>query len=340
MRLVTAAVVISIAGLALNASAASTGKAPAKDTSNQKSSMRAAKAPAKTTEQPKAEPKTPAKPADDHGHDHATDAPSHDSHAEANTPVEAHEEPAAEPAVSTPAPAPTPTPAAGNNDAVDAVAAMNMLKEGNERWVAANTQNPSTEPARRADVATNGQHPFVTVLTCADSRLPVERLFDRGVGEIFTVRVAGNIAGDSEIATIEYGTGHLHTPLLVVMGHTKCGAVAAAVTDAEVHGKVAELVSRIEPAVDRAKRMTGDAGGDALTNAAIRENVWQTVTDLLKTSSGCRELVKNGQLQVVGAVCDVATGKVEFMGEHPWQSELVAAFDAMSNTATAEVETH
>jgi carbonic anhydrase len=326
MRLVSAAVIVTVAGLALTAGVSASSKAPATSGTAPKSSMRAPKSTPKPAEQPKAE----AKPAAESHDEHASET-THDDHTDAAAPAETNE---------APAPVATPAPTAAAGDAVDGVAALTMLKEGNERWVSDTEQNPSTEPQRRQDVAANGQHPFVTVLTCADSRLPVERIFDRGVGEIFTVRVAGNISGDSEIATIEYGTEHLKTPLLVVMGHTKCGAVAAAVTDAEVHGKVAELVGRIEPAVDRAKRLIGDANPEALAAAAVKENVWQSVTDLLKTSSVCRDLVKNGELQIVGAVCDISTGKVEFMGEHPWQSELVAAFDAMSSTATAEVETH
>lgn len=320
MRLVPAAVIVAIAGLALTTGASPATKAPATEHAPAKTSARAPKAPAKPAEQPKSESHD----------DHAAEAPTHDDHAH----TEANDAPA--PAAAPAAPAPATEPSV----TVDAAAALTMLKEGNERWASDKEQNPASEPQRRQDLAANGQHPFVTILTCADSRLPVERIFDRGVGEIFTVRVAGNIAGDSEIATIEYGTEHLKTPLLIVMGHTKCGAVAAAVTDAEVHGKVAELVGRIEPAVDRAKRLIGDANPDALAAAAVKENVWQSVTDLLKASSACRALVQNGELQIIGAVCDISTGKVEFMGEHPWQSELVAAFEAMSNTATAEAPTH
>lgn len=336
MRLVTAAVIVTVAGLALTTGANAASKPATSGGTAPKTSMRASKPAAKPTEspkaEPKAEPKVEPKPAPE-PHEEPAPAPSEEP-APAHTPAPEAEEPAP-----TPAPA-TPAPATPSSETVNAAAALNMLKEGNERWASDSEQNPSTEPQRRQDLAANGQHPFATVLTCSDSRLPLERLFDRGVGEIFGIRVAGNIMGDSELASIEYGTAHLKTPLLVVMGHTKCGAVAAAVTDAEVHGKVAELVGHIEPAVERAKRLAGDASPDALAAAAVKENVWQSITDLLKTSTTCRDLVKNGQLQVVGAVCDISTGKVEFMGEHPWQSELVAAFEAMSNTATANVDTH
>jgi carbonic anhydrase len=222
--------------------------------------------------------------------------------------------------------------------------ALKFLVDGNTRWVSNNTQDPNTDPQRRALIADKGQKPFATILTCADSRLPVERLFDRGVGELFTVRVAGNTAGTSETGTIEYGVGHLKTPLLVVMGHTKCGAVAAAASKAELHGAVAELVSNITPAVDRAKRNNPNADDQAVLNIAVKENVWQTIFTLIKTSSELRESIASGKVKVVGAVCDISTGKVEFMGEHPWQVELVDAMNArekarQANTATANAET-
>lgn len=209
-----------------------------------------------------------------------------------------------------------------------AEAALKMLQDGNARWVSGRVNSPNTDTARRSATAENGQKPFVTVLTCADSRLPVERLFDRGVGEVFVVRVAGNVAGGSETGTIEYGVGHLKTPLLVVMGHTKCGAVAAAASGAELHGKLGELVAEITPAVDRARRNNPGADEKALASLAIKENVWQQVFTLIRQSPELRAAIGKDEIKVVGAICDITTGKVEFMGEHPWQTELVDAMNA------------
>ncbi|MFZ4576372.1 MAG: carbonic anhydrase, partial [Phycisphaerales bacterium] len=177
---------------------------------------------------------------------------------------------------------------------------------------------------------------FVTVLTCADSRLPVERIFDRGVGDVFVVRVAGNVAGDSETGTIEYGVEHLNTPLLVVMGHTKCGAVAAAASGAQLHGKLAGLIDHIGPAVERARKNNPAADDAQIAQLAITENVWQTVYDLYKSSPEVLEKVENGELKVVGALCDISTGKVEWLGEHPWQSELLTALKAAPADAGPE----
>ena len=206
---------------------------------------------------------------------------------------------------------------------ISAEKGLALLAEGNARWVANQNENPADEPSRRAKVAEEGQKPFVTVLTCADSRLPVERLFDRGVGEVFVVRVAGNIAGVSETGTVEYGLGHLKAPLLVVMGHSKCGAVAAAASGAEVHGSVAKILDTIRPAIERAKRNNPGVDEKALVAAAVKENVWQTIFDLLKQSDEVRGMVERGEVKVVGAVCDISTGKVDILGEHPWQSELM-----------------
>jgi carbonic anhydrase len=222
-------------------------------------------------------------------------------------------------------------------EATDADTALNLLMEGNQRWVDGVPTAPNTSAERRANVADAGQTPMVSVLTCADSRLPIERIFDRGVGDVFVIRVAGNIAGDSEIGTIEYGVGHLKTPLLVVMGHSKCGAVAAAVSNADVHGKVKALIAHIEPAVVRVKRNNPGATDKELGNLAIKENVWQSVFDLLKGSAEVRTLVQDGKLKIVGAVCDISTGKVTWLGEHPWQSELL---DAMASGAPSKHEAH
>lgn len=213
--------------------------------------------------------------------------------------------------------------------------ALSVLQAGNARWVADKCENPNDEVSRRAQLAAEGQKPIATIITCADSRLPVERIFDRGVGELFVIRVAGNVAGDSETGTIEYGVEHLHTPLVVVMGHTKCGAVAAATGKELPHGKLGTLVSRITPAVERARKGMSGVDEAQLAAAAVRENVWQTIYDLMKNSPDIRTAAKNGEIQVVGAVCDIATGRVDWIGEHPWQTEILAALDRPA-TATEQ----
>lgn len=283
----------------------------------------AAKSKSKTTDKAAEKPadKEADAHADDHGDEHAT------------TPAKADAKSDAKPTTKKAA---KDEHTAADDDSIDAVSpdeALTLLQEGNQRWVDGEPANPNTDADRREDLAAHGQKPFVTVLTCADSRIPVERVFDRGVGEVFTVRVAGNVAGDSETGTIEYGVGHLKTGLLVVMGHTKCGAVAAACSGAQVHGKVASLIQHVTPAVERARKNNPGASESELATLTERENVWQSVYDLLKTSDEVREMVAAKNLKVVGAIYDISSGKVEFLGEHPWQTELVAAIDSASQHA-------
>ncbi|HEX2838339.1 MAG TPA: carbonic anhydrase [Phycisphaerales bacterium] len=291
----------------------------------------AAKSKSKTADKPTEKPteKSTDKKSDAHDDDHTSDQT--DDH------PDGHAAPAAKPTAKNPSkaqPAPAPVPAhAAAADSISPDEALALLQEGNQRWADGEPTNPNTDADRREDLAAHGQKPFVTVLTCADSRIPVERVFDRGVGEVFTVRVAGNVAGESEAGTIEYGVGHLKTGLLVVMGHTKCGAVAAACSGAQVHGKVASLIQHVTPAVERARKNNPGASESELATLTERENVWQSVYDLLKSSDEVREMVAAKNLKVVGAIYDISTGKVEFMGEHPWQTELVAAIDSASQHA-------
>ncbi|MCC6677401.1 MAG: carbonic anhydrase [Phycisphaerales bacterium] len=203
--------------------------------------------------------------------------------------------------------------------------AIKWLQDGNQRWTAGRDDAPNTSPARRQTVAA-GQHPFATILTCADSRIPVERVFDRGVGDLFVLRVAGNLVGPHEAGTIEYGAEHLDVPLLIVMGHTKCGAVGAAAGHGHAEGNISSLIQAIEPAVTRAERLNPSLPAAEIAAIAVKENVWQSIFDLLKTSQICRERVAKGELKIVGAVYDISGGSVEWLGEHPWQSELIAAF--------------
>ena len=330
MALKTAWKMISVVGLALTvhvatASSPAPEHAPAAKPAAAKPTS-AVKAVAKPVTKNEAKPE--AKPASD-AHGEAGGHPADEPAEHGTRTPETKAKPKSEPA------------AASHADvakAMDPDAALKLLQEGNERWVSGKFENPNTNSERRTQQATDGQSPFVTVLTCADSRLPVERVFDRGVGEVFVIRVAGNVAGPHEAGTIEYGAGHLNSRLLVVMGHSKCGAVAAACSGAKIEGNVGSLVENIKPAVDRAKSNT-NAEGAALTSAAIRENVWQSVFDLLRTSPDLCKMVKAGQVKIVGAVCDVSNGKVEWMGEHPWQDALVQAFTGR-DTATANAEQH
>ena len=200
-------------------------------------------------------------------------------------------------------------------------ASLMLLREGNLRYATGKSQHPNLDAERRSSTVAQGQDPFATILGCSDSREPVELIFDRGVGDLFIVRVAGNIAGSSELASVEYGVGHLNTPLLVVMGHTKCGAVTAVVKGAELHGHLPALAAKIKPAADKAKAETTNP--DAVIPKAIEANVWQTISDVLRRSSEVRAKVLAGKAHIVGAVYDLETGKVNWLGSHPDQDLLI-----------------
>ena len=200
--------------------------------------------------------------------------------------------------------------------------ALKTLKDGNARYVAGKVTHPNQDAARRTTL-TKGQDPFVTVLSCSDSRVPVELLFDQGIGDTFVVRVAGNVSDTDEVGTIEYGVGHLNTPLLVVMGHTGCGAVKAVLEGATVHGSIPALVDNIAPAVALAKAANPSASGAALLNEAVNANVWVSMDDIFKRSSEVRDLVKAGKLKVVGAVYNLESGEVTWLGAHAEQARLL-----------------
>ncbi|WP_084457029.1 carbonic anhydrase [Desulfogranum mediterraneum] len=200
--------------------------------------------------------------------------------------------------------------------------AVKLLKAGNIRFSTGNSSHPNTSANRlyQAGTESQGDHAFATVITCSDSRVPVERIFDAGIMDIFVVRVAGNVIDTDEAGSIEYGLAHVNTPVLVVLGHTQCGAVTA-VTHA-VHGKghalernIPPLVANITPAVERAIEQHPDIHGDEIIPMAIVENVWQGIEDLFMSSPSSRDLYKENKVKVVGAVYDVATGLVNWLPE-------------------------
>jgi carbonic anhydrase len=194
---------------------------------------------------------------------------------------------------------------------------IERLKEGNTRYVEGKSVHPNADSARREVTAKDGQHPIVTVLSCSDSRVPVELVLDQGIGDVFVVRVAGNVCRGDEAGAIEYGVDHVGTPVLVVLGHSKCGAVTAATMKANIHGNVAPLVASIQPAVARAQKEHPELHGKDLVPAVVEANVWQAIDDLFKASSIVRERVKDGKLKVVGALYDIESGKIQWLGERP-----------------------
>ncbi|PLX72190.1 MAG: hypothetical protein C0614_14015 [Desulfuromonas sp.] len=158
------------------------------------------------------------------------------------------------------------------------------------------------------------------MITCSDSRVPVERIFDAGVMDLFVVRVAGNVVDTDEAGSIEYGLAHVKTPVLVVLGHTQCGAVTAVTNAVQGHGHELErnippLIDNIQPAVERAMGLYPGLQGRAIIPKGIEENVWQGIEDLFMVSPASRELVRSGRVKVVGAIYNVGTGQIEWLSE-------------------------
>ena len=190
---------------------------------------------------------------------------------------------------------------------ISAEQALKLLLEGNQRFVAGKLEHPNQTPARRAEVA-KGQHPFAAVLACSDSRTPPEIIFDRGLGDIFTVRVAGNVADRVVIESLDYSVKHLGVRVVMVLGHRRCGAVIAAVEGHEEEGKdVGPMLKELDPAVAATKGMAGDP-----VENAVRANVRLVMLNLA-TSSELRAMVISGELKIVGGIYDLDTGTIDML---------------------------
>lgn len=193
------------------------------------------------------------------------------------------------------------------NSLMNAEQALETLLAGNRRYTAGQLEHPHQTTARRGEVVA-GQHPLAIVLTCSDSRVPAEILFDQGIGDIFVIRTAGHVVDDAALGSIEYAAEHLHVALLLVLGHQKCGAVAAAVSGSDVPGHIASIVRLIRPALVRAQGQPGDA----VENVA-RANVLEVVAQIRSSPPVLAPLVREGRLQVVGAYYNLETGEVSLL---------------------------
>lgn len=187
--------------------------------------------------------------------------------------------------------------------------ALQMLMEGNKRYVAAKLLRPNQSAQRRGEVAKD-QNPFAAILGCSDSRVPAEVIFDQGLGDLFVIRLAGNVADNLALGSIEFAVEYLSVPLVMVLGHSRCGAISAAVQVAEkgvpAPGHIANLVEAIWPAVNQVRGRTGD-----LVDNAITANVALVVERLKSMPPMLSEFVQSGKLSIVGARYDLDTGVVE-----------------------------
>ncbi len=183
--------------------------------------------------------------------------------------------------------------------------ALAELKNGNQRFLKGKQININYK--EEIEATKDDQHPHSLILSCLDSRIPPEIIFDQGIGNIFVARVAGNIEDKNVVGSMEFATKVKGTKLIVVMGHNKCGAVKGAIDNAEL-GNLTQLVDQIKPAI------TGDKSNmDLMLTESSKKNVELTIDDILKQSPVISELVKQGSVKIVGAFYDITDGKVSFI---------------------------
>ncbi|MGE5498147.1 MAG: carbonic anhydrase [Syntrophothermus sp.] len=182
------------------------------------------------------------------------------------------------------------------------------LKEGNKRYLSGSLKAKDFAGERKEQAA--GQKPYAIVLTCSDSRVPPEVIFDEDLGDLFVVRVAGNVIDNATLGSIEYGAEHLHAPLLIVMGHSSCGAVKATLEGGHFTPAIKSIAAKIENAVKSAKKESTDK--TVQLNSAISHNVDNQVKAALKQSKVLKELEHEGKLKIAEAIYDIQTGQVQF----------------------------
>lgn len=190
--------------------------------------------------------------------------------------------------------------------------AIEMLKQGNKRFTTGNPINRDLHE-QVAQTAT-GQYPFASVVSCIDSRIPTEIVFDQGIGDIFNARVAGNFVNEDILGSLEFACKLAGSKVIVVMGHTSCGAVKGACDHAKL-GNLTQMLDKIMPAVDAVKTAEGEdrsSKNTAFVNEVAQKNVEFTIEELKAKSPVLKEMLDNGEIDVVGAMYDVKTGAVSF----------------------------
>jgi len=203
---------------------------------------------------------------------------------------------------------------------ITALEALNRLREGNHRFVSNDRGGTArTDQARRSELMA-GQEPFAIVLGCSDSRVPIEIILDQGLGDLFVIRVAGNIATPTQVASIEYAATHFHSPLIVVLGHTMCGAILAfldefKLPDEDRSPEKNSIFESIRPSVEPLLAPELGYTQDALVQHAVRANISASVRHLRNGSQILREQIQREELLVVGAEYSLETGVVEFFAD-------------------------
>lgn len=192
--------------------------------------------------------------------------------------------------------------------------ALELLKEGNKRFV--NNLKVNRNLLQQANETSDGQHPFAVILSCIDSRTSAELIFDQGLGDIFSVRIAGNIINEDILGSMEFGCKVAGSKIIVVLGHTKCGAIKGACDHVEM-GNLTALLTKIRPAVDNetATKENRNSSNSVFVENVATINVKRTVKSITKRSPILKEMIESGQIGIVGGIHDITTGEVTFYHE-------------------------
>ncbi|MBW4633684.1 MAG: carbonic anhydrase [Iphinoe sp. HA4291-MV1] len=194
-----------------------------------------------------------------------------------------------------------------NPNPVNPDKALKRLLDGNKRFVNQKRQYPD-QSLEHLRLVAKGQYPFASILGCADSRVPTEIVFDQGLGDLFVVRVAGNVVSDMAIGSLEYSTAILGCQLIVVLGHKRCGAVLEALEEQPTPGRISLIVEGIKPAIEKVKLRTGD-----IQENAVVANIQYQAEKLQESSTILAKLIRQGKLKIIGAFYDIDTGKVSIV---------------------------
>lgn len=190
---------------------------------------------------------------------------------------------------------------------------LGKLQYGNALFAKGKLITPPVDEMTRYKLETEGQKPFAIVVSCSDSRVPPELIFNQGLGDLFVVRTAGHVVNPENLASIEYAVEHLKAPLIVVLGHTHCGAVKAAISGKELEGHLPQLVAHIEPVIRRLHATHPHLKDDALLSRVLQEHVRHTIETILQRSSIVRKHYEMGKLEFAGGVYDLRTGAIEWL---------------------------
>ena len=198
--------------------------------------------------------------------------------------------------------------------AITPAMALDLLKEGNKRFISNLKLNRNL--LQQANETSDGQHPFAVILSCIDSRTSAELIFDQGLGDVFSVRIAGNIVNEDILGSMEFGCKVAGSKIIVVLGHTKCGAIKGACDHVEM-GNLTALLSKITPAVENEIQTleNRNANNSIFVENVAAINVKQTVNAIMERSPILSEMINNGQIGIVGGMHDISTGEVTFYSE-------------------------